>query len=60
MVGYSIAALLITVTGYEKSWRIGFAILFLFTTIASIFFAFKDNKYVDILYDEKIASDNGN
>lgn len=40
MVGYAIAGLLITLTGYEKSWRVGFALLFVFTTITAIFFAF--------------------
>lgn len=53
MVGYSTAAVLITITGYELSWRIAFAVISLLTTFTAIFFFFADNKNVDILHYEK-------
>jgi len=53
MVGYSTAAVLITITGYELSWRIAFAVIFFLTSFTALFFFFTDNKNVDILHYEK-------
>jgi hypothetical protein len=53
MVGYSTSGLLYTLTGYEKSWRVGFAAISIFTTITAIFFALTDNSLIDILHEEK-------
>jgi hypothetical protein len=53
MIGYSTVALLFTLTEYEKCWRVGFALLSVFTIITTIFFALSDNQNIDFLHEEK-------
>ncbi|EGR30534.1 major facilitator superfamily protein, putative [Ichthyophthirius multifiliis] len=53
MLGYTTAALLINITGWNFSWRLGFASMFLFTSIVALYFLLQDNKNLDILYLEK-------
>lgn len=54
MIGYSGIAVIYTVTKFENSWRIGFAFLFVLTTITAVFFSLIPNEYIDVLQEEKL------